>query len=61
MFSASEGGGGGWFVNQILTVPIQGEVVLKRFKASKRSAITVNISFSSGLIQHYLSEGYIRN
>ena len=50
-----------WFVNQILTIPIQGEVVLKWFKASKRSTITVNISFSSGLIQHYLSEGNIRN
>ena len=40
---------------------VQGEVVLKWFKTSKRSVITVNISFSSGLIQHYLSEGYIRN
>ena len=52
---------GEWFVNQILTIPIQGEVVLKWIKASKRSTITINISFSSGLIQHYLSEGYIRN
>ena len=52
---------GEWFVNQILTIPIQGEVVLKWFKALKRSTITVNISFSSGLIQHYLSEGNIRN
>ena len=25
-----------WFVNQILTIPVQGEVVLKWFKASKR-------------------------
>ena len=40
---------------------VQGEVVLKLFKTSKRSVITVNISFSSGLIQHYLSEGNIRN
>ena len=40
---------------------VQGEVVLKLFKISKRSVITVNISFSSGLIQHYLSEGNIRN
>ena len=60
MFSALKGPGE-WFVNQILTIPIQGEVVLKWFKASKRSTITVNISFSSGLIQHDLSEGYIRN
>ena len=52
---------GEWFVNQILTIPIQREVVLKWLKASKRSTITVNISFSSGLIQHYLSEGNIRN
>ena len=58
MFSTFEGE---WFVNQILAIPVQGEVVLKWFKASKRSTITVNISFSSGLIQHYLSEGYIRN
>ena len=50
-----------WFVNQRLTISVQGEVVLKWFKASKRSAITVNISFSAGLIQHYLSEGNIRN
>ena len=40
---------------------VQGEVVLKLFKTSKRSVITVNISFPSGLIQHYLSEGNIRN
>ena len=52
---------GEWFLNQRLTIPVQGEVVLKWFKASKRSAITVNTSFSSGLIQHYLSEGNIRN
>ena len=52
---------GEWFVNQILIIPIQGEVVLKWFKASKRSTITVNISFSSGLIQDYFSEGNIRN
>ena len=58
MFSALKAGE--WFV-RILTIPIQGEVVLKWFKASKRSPITVNISFSSGLIQHYFSEGYIRN
>ena len=44
-----------WFVNQILTSPVQGEVILKWFKASKRSTITVNMSFPSGLIQHYLS------
>ena len=50
-----------WFVNQILTVPVQGQVVLKWLKASKRSTITVNISFSSGLIQHYFSKGNIRN
>ena len=37
---------GEWFVKQILTIPIQGEVVLKGFKASKRSTITGNISFS---------------
>ena len=49
MFSASE------------VQEVQGEVVLKWFKASKRSVISVNISFSSGLIQHYLSEGNIRN
>ena len=58
MFSALKAGE--WFV-RILTIPIQGEVVLKWFKASKRSPITVNISFSSGLIQHCFSEGYIRN
>ena len=52
---------GEWFVNQILTIPVQREVVLKSFKASKRSKITVNISFSSGLIQDYFSEGNIRN
>ena len=52
---------GEWFVNQRLTISVQGEVVLKWFKASKRSASTVNISFSSGLMQHYLSEGNIRN
>ena len=52
MFSTFEGE---WFVNQILAIPIQGDFVLKWFKASKRSTITGNISFSSGLIQHYLS------
>ena len=34
-----------WFVNQIVIFPVQGEVDLKWFKASKRSTITVNISF----------------
>ena len=37
-------GGGEWFVDQTLTSPVQGEVVLKWFNASKRSTITVNIS-----------------
>ena len=48
---------GEWFINQTLTSPVQGEVIyiLKWFKASKRSTITVNMSFPSGLIQHYLS------